>query len=142
MNGWVNDVAVLNTGNSKKFQCCFCHPSIKHSQSLSLAPLKVWLVITVDGEVLCGHCTCMAGLGEACSHVAAVLFAAEANSITKRQFTSTSLPCSWLPPTFHTVKFAEIRNIDFSTPQHKRKLSISASDKTKNKRLKIPPCTY
>ena len=131
LNGWVNDVAVLNTG--KPFLS-----GVKHSQSLSLAPLKVWLVITVDGEVLCGHCTCMAELGEACSHVAAVLFAAEANSITKRQFTSTSLPCSWLPPTFRTVKFGEIRSIDFSTPQHKRKLSSSASDKAKKKRLDIP----
>ena len=61
---------------------------------------------------------CMAGLGEACAHVAAVLFGAEANSITKRQFTSTSLPCSWLPATFRSVKFAEIKAIDFSTPQH------------------------
>ena len=80
LNGWVNDVVVVNTGKPRNFLFL---SSIKHSQSLSLAPLKVWLVITVDGEVLCGHCTGMAGLGEACSHVAAVLFATEANSIAK-----------------------------------------------------------
>lgn len=26
---------------------------------------------------MCGHCTCMAGLGEVCSHIAAVLFSIE-----------------------------------------------------------------
>ena len=82
INGWENDVTVLNTGKPKNF-LFLSH--VKHFQSLSLIPLKVWLFITLDGEVVCGHCTCMAGLGEAYSHVATVLvlFAAEANSITK-----------------------------------------------------------
>ena len=57
---------------------------VKHSQRLSLPPLKVWLAVKQSGEVLCAHCSCMAGLGEACSHVAAVLFTAEANTQTKR----------------------------------------------------------
>ena len=100
INGWVNDVTVLNTSKPRNF-LFLSH--VKHSQNLSLVPLKVWLVIAIDGKVLCGHCTCMAWLGGACSHVAAVLFAAEANSITKRQFSSTSLPCSWLPPTFRAI---------------------------------------
>ena len=33
-----------------------------------------------SGVVVCVHCHCMAGLGEACSHIAAVLFALEANT--------------------------------------------------------------
>ena len=138
INGWENDVTVLNTGKPKNF-LFLSH--VKHSQSLSLIPLKIWLFITLDGEVVCGHCTCMAGLGEAYSHVATVLFAAEANSITKRQFSSTSQPCSWLPPTFRTVKFAEISSIDFSTPKHRRKLSASDLHKGKKVKLDIPPPT-
>lgn len=139
MNGWVNTVTVLSIGRNKNFLFL---SSVKHSQSLSLPLLKVWLITKADGEVVTGHCTCMAGLGEACTHVAAVLFAAEANSITKWQFTSTSLPCSWLPPTFRSVKFAEIKNIDFLTPQHKRKLSTSESDdKCKKKKFEILPPT-
>jgi len=31
---------------------------------------------------------------------ASVLFAAEANAHVKQQHFSTSLPCSWLPPSF------------------------------------------
>ena len=45
----------------------------------------------------------MAGLGKAYFHVAAVLFAAQTNALTKYQFSSTSLPCSWLTPTFQSV---------------------------------------
>ena len=76
VNGWVNSVTVLPIGKQKNYLFLAV---VKHSQSLSVAPLKAWIAIKGDGEILCAHCTCMAGLGEACSHVAAVLFAAEAN---------------------------------------------------------------
>jgi len=67
--------------------------------------------------------------------------AAEANSITKLQFSLTSLPCSWLPPTFRSVKFSEINSIDFSTPQHKRKLPSSGefAPKSKKQHTILPP---
>ena len=58
--------------------------------------------------MLCAHCSCMVGLGETCSHIAALLFAAETNTQLKGQFASTSLPCSWLPPSFQSVPSAEI----------------------------------
>ena len=61
------------------------------------------------------HCSCMASLGEACSHVAAVLFAAEANTQTKQQFSSASLPCSWLPTSFQFVNFSKVAEMDFKT---------------------------
>lgn len=44
---------------------------------MHLTPLKCWVAVDKDGVVLCGHCLCMAGLGEVCSHVAAVLFLLE-----------------------------------------------------------------
>ena len=63
----------------------------------------------------------MAGIREACSHIAAVLFTIEENTQAKKRFTCTSLPCSWLPPSFHTVSFAKLADIDFSNPFQKRK---------------------
>lgn len=36
-----------------------------------------WILCKNDGEVLCANCTCMAGLGEVCSHAAAIMFALE-----------------------------------------------------------------
>ena len=41
-------------------------------------------VIDNQGIVLCGHCTCIAGLGEVCSHIGAVLFTVEAWGVNLR----------------------------------------------------------
>ena len=49
-----------------------------HSQQLNETPLKCWIVIEESGEVCCGHCNCIAGLGETCTHIAAILFYLEA----------------------------------------------------------------
>ncbi|KAH7935896.1 hypothetical protein HPB52_014724 [Rhipicephalus sanguineus] len=40
---------------------------VRHSQAFKEKPLLPWLLIKPDGEVLCAHCTCMAGLDEASS---------------------------------------------------------------------------
>ena len=69
----------------------------------------------------------MAGLGEACSHVAAVLFLLEANSQLKRETSCTSRPCYWLPPAFKTVPFARISDIDFTSAQTKKKKVLSTA---------------
>jgi len=72
---------------------------VKHSQTLSLPSLKAWIAIKQCGEVLCTHCTCMAGIGETYSHIVAV-FTVEANTQMKQQFSCMSLSCSWLPSSF------------------------------------------
>ena len=51
----------------------------------------------------------------------------ESNTQHKRMLSCTSLPCSWLPPSFQIVEYAEIANIDFTTPQLKRKRSETES---------------
>ena len=118
MNGWINNILVTMIDGTNKY---IYTATVKHSQTLSASPLKVWVCCKLDGEVMAAHCTCMAGCGEACSHVAAVLFAAEANTIVKQQLSCTSLPCSWLPPAFRTVPFLPLAEIDFRTPKQKRK---------------------
>ena len=123
-NGWVTNVTIIEMNVQPKSYLFTA--LVKHSQRLSLPPLKVWVAVKQSGEVLCAHCSCMAGLGEACSHVAAVLFTAEANTQTKRQFSSTSLPCSWLPTSFQFVNFSKVAEIDFKTPSMKRKLKVQA----------------
>lgn len=50
---------------------------VSHSQRLNLKPLHCWVLCKNDGEVICAHCICIAGLGEVCTHVGAVLFAVE-----------------------------------------------------------------
>jgi len=86
----------------------------------------------------------MAGAGEACSHIASVLFTLDLNTQMKQQFSCTSLPCSWLPSTFKSVPFAEISKIDFTTPKQKRKQVITedcGEPSSKSKKFIVPEST-
>ena len=108
---------------------------VKHSQSLSAAPAKPWVAIKTEGTVVLAHCTCMAGLGEACLHIAAVLFLLEGNTQHRQRLACTSLPCSWLPPSFRNVLYSPVANMDFVTPQVKRKRNDI--DNTSDARIKM-----
>ncbi|KAH7964784.1 hypothetical protein HPB49_001316 [Dermacentor silvarum] len=50
---------------------------LNHYQRLRDPQLKVWVLAEANGTIVTAHCTCMAGLGEACSHIGATLFAVE-----------------------------------------------------------------
>ena len=119
--------------------------SVKHSQRLSSTPCKSWIAARNEGTILCAHCTCMAGLGEACSHIGAILFTLDKNTQYQKTTTCTSLPCSWLPPTFQNVPYSELAMISFATPQHKRCRSEKGTEDTSpqakkqaTKRIQIP----
>ena len=65
----------------------------------------------MDGVVICAHCDCMAGLGEVCSHVGAILFYIEA---THRIKTCTKVTCAWnMPNNVDRIPYARIADIDF-----------------------------
>lgn len=113
-DGWVNRIRVLTKKDVTNPDIFMATCLVRHSQSVSAAPLKPWVGVKKTGCILVAHCTCMAGLGEACSHVAGLLFTLEANTKVKLQTACTSLPCSWLPPTFQDVTYEPISNINFS----------------------------
>lgn len=73
------------------------------------------------GIIVAAHCSCMAGLGEACSHVAALMFAIECVVRWAKQETCTSKPCSWAVPSCSKVEYAECTDINFNTPASKYK---------------------
>ena len=77
---------------------------MKHSQSLSATPAKHWVAVKTEEIVVSVHCTCMAGLGK-----------------DQKNLSCTSLLCSWLPSSFHNIPFSQLADIDFVTPQVKRK---------------------
>ena len=86
-----------------------------HSQHLNEAPLIPWLAVQKNGTVLTAHCNCLAGLGEVCSHVGAVLFTVEAGVRMLKSKSCTSEPCKWLIPASVTnVPYAELHNINFT----------------------------
>ena len=98
---------------------------VKHSQRLSLPPAKLGLLQKKAVLSYVYIVICMAGLGEACSHIASILLTLEANVQARKSMSCTSLPCSWLPPTFKSVPFAPISDIDFTDPEKRLKASSS-----------------
>ena len=87
-NGWVDNIKVWPiSSRAATFLAC---ARVQHSQRLSATSLRPWVAVEKIGTVVCAHCDCMAGLGEACSHVVAVLFALEANMQVKKSVSCTS----------------------------------------------------
>ena len=54
--------------------CCLVIGKVNHSYAISASPLQTWIIVNTSGAIACGHCTCMAGLSETCSHVRALLY--------------------------------------------------------------------
>jgi hypothetical protein len=107
-------------------------------------PLKPWVAAKTDGTIITAHGNCMAGLGEVCSHVGAILFAVEAGVRIVKAKTCTSMPCKWLMPTsVNNVPYTELRNIDFTTAKTKKrkldeKISQLSSEQSQASTLPSP----
>ncbi|XP_056121194.1 uncharacterized protein LOC130099507 [Rhinichthys klamathensis goyatoka] len=96
---------------------------VKHSQSLSVTPTHPWITVQEDGTVLMAHCTCKAGLGEVCSHAAALMYCVLASVDVNNGQACTQKPCAWAQPSMESVRgvqYAEIRNISFCHKQEPR----------------------
>ena len=117
-SGWVDKVQVVRI-HQRAEPTVLIRARVRHSQRLSGAPLRPWVAVEDTGLVICAHCNCMAGLGEACCHISAVLFTLEINTKLKDSMSCTSLPCTWLPPSFQPVPYAPVSQIKFTTLSQK-----------------------
>ncbi|XP_033729776.1 uncharacterized protein LOC117318968 [Pecten maximus] len=83
------------------------------SQRARDKPHEPWVYLQKSsGTVYCAHCTCMAGLGEVCSHVGALLFKIEIGvKIGVTQTSSTSKACQWNTSFRKEIKPATITEI-------------------------------
>lgn len=81
----------------------------------------MWILAETDGTVATAHCTCMAGVGEACSHVATALFAVETAVRLRDSVTCTGKKNEWLPPHSRNAEFKRLREIDFSSAKMKKR---------------------
>ena len=66
IQGWVGNLQV-----QVECKAVVVKASVRHSQSIASPLLHPWVAAERNGTIICAHCTCMAGLGEACSHIAA-----------------------------------------------------------------------
>ncbi|XP_061190608.1 uncharacterized protein LOC133198543 [Saccostrea echinata] len=92
VNGWVHTVFYSTLGSDKSF----LKAKVNRSQAVTDKPHEAWVCVERDCTILNAHCTCMAGLEEVCSHVAAILFKVEASvRLGYNKVACTSMPCTW-----------------------------------------------
>ena len=97
--------------------CYVILPQVRHSQRLNESPLACWVILEPTSEVCCAHCTCKAGQGETCTHVASLLFYLEASArIQGTSATCTQEACQWIIPSYlKEVEYLPINSIDFTS---------------------------
>lgn len=91
------------------------------SHSLSLGPLTARLLMKADARAVHGHCLCMAGLGETCSHIAALLFYMQLRLEVEKGKSCTDVNNKWLPAHKRKVVPAPIAEMNFSSAQMRRR---------------------
>lgn len=94
---------------------------MRHSQQCNETPLSCWIICQRTGEICCAHCNCMAGLGEVCTHVAAVLFFLETSTRLNERNTCTQEKCQWVVPGFQKeIPYSPVKAIDFTSARGKK----------------------
>ena len=84
--------------------------------------LHSWLICEKEGEIMAAHCNCMAGLGEACSHVASLMFYIDAAVRIRDSKTVTQEKAYWmLPSALDKVDYVPVSDMDFSSPSTKKR---------------------
>ncbi|XP_057296778.1 uncharacterized protein LOC130625692 [Hydractinia symbiolongicarpus] len=90
-------------------------PSQRQGQKQKL--YDVWIILHTSGWVLSANCTCVAGLGSACSHVAALLFKLVAcATLELNKKACTSKLCSW-KKSRKRAHPAPLKHINFKRPK-------------------------
>jgi len=93
-----------------------CILQVLHSQSLTVEPLESWFIASQYGVVETAHCTCMAGLGESCSHVGATLCFVVDVVRNTQLLSVTDVAAYWPVPGLTNVPYAKVQDINFGTP--------------------------
>ena len=87
----------------------------------------------------CAHCNCMAGLGETCTHIAAVLFYLEAVARLQCKQTCTQSRCQWIIPSYlRNVEYLPVKRIDF-TSARKRKRNLDEAINSVEEDVQVQP---
>ena len=117
---------------------------VRHSQRMNDPLVQLWIITNQEGTVISAHCTCMAGLGECCSHIASVLFYIEVWTRLTGKLTCTQVKCTWILPSFvKQIDYAEIKDINFkSAKKLKAEMEKSVSDCSlrKEESKNLNPC--
>ena len=110
-SGWVRTIFHYDIPATK---FVIMKANVNPSQRLNDKPHTPWVAINrVTTSVMNAHCTCMAGLGESCTHIGALLFKIEAAvraGFTRRACTDEA--CLWNDDFKENVTPGELCNIN------------------------------
>ncbi|KAK3104382.1 hypothetical protein FSP39_000663 [Pinctada imbricata] len=97
---------------------CFLRAKCTPSQSLRSDAHTAWICCEkASGDIKSAYCTCTAGYGQTCNHVAGLLFRVE--YANKMGYTScTSSKCEWVVPKERSLEPAMIKDMTFERSQH------------------------
>ncbi|XP_078658592.1 uncharacterized protein LOC144903975 [Branchiostoma floridae x Branchiostoma belcheri] len=124
VSGWV-DTLHMKTVDPDKI---LVTARVKHSQKATATPLKPWFVAEKNGNVILAHCNCMAGVSEACSHIGAILFAAEVGARSKKSRTCTQDKSQWTVPTYvRNIPYLPAAEMDFQSAKKKHALLLESN---------------
>ena len=70
-SGWLQPPVYHNLTGSN---VCILKGECRKSQSVNDPFNKLWIILEKSVKIRSCHCTCMAGMGETCNHVAAAMF--------------------------------------------------------------------
>ena len=110
-SSWIQPLMYHNLTRSNY---CIFKSECRRSQSINDTYHKLWLVLEKSAKIKACHCTCMAGMGQTCNHVASAMYRVEAavrNGLANPACTSTSN--EWLPSR-KEVAPSKIKDLDFS----------------------------
>ncbi|CAC5361849.1 unnamed protein product [Mytilus coruscus] len=105
--------------DEKKINDCFLKANCVPSQKIKEEEHDVWVCVEkATGEIGSSYCTCTAGLGRTCNHVAGLLFRVEATNKLGAS-ACTSLPCTWkVPSRIKGVKPTKIKDLRIIKSRH------------------------
>ncbi|XP_035986436.1 uncharacterized protein LOC105917461 isoform X2 [Fundulus heteroclitus] len=116
---------------------CFVKAKVSTSLRDSDQPHEPWVCLNKEqGHVVAAHCTCKAGLGEACSHIAALLFKVEAvGRFGLNQESKERVACAWNKSYQKTVTAQRIVDIDFTNDNNGKTAKWKVN---KQRRVEVP----
>ena len=113
---------------------CILEGEYRKSQSDNEPFHKLWIILEKSAKIWWCHCTCMVGMGETCSHVAAAMFRVEAavcTGLTNPSWTSSGnewLLCrKVISPT--KIKDLNFDREDFAQCSKKKRLLLASPKK-------------
>ncbi|CAL9683155.1 unnamed protein product [Knipowitschia caucasica] len=130
---WIQEVFYRDDADP---DLCVLKATCTPSQSIRAVPHKLWVCFQKKTGAICSaYCSCFAGLGATCNHVAALLFKVDyawQNGLT----TGNVLPCTsqpnvWKAPALKNLENVKCQDMLFIKPHFRKPKSTSSAEATK-----------